>query len=86
VFGRFAFFDLLPDTRWGGFVTGDAVTLTWDKPCSCGRTTAYVEGEIRRYSTIRDVEGEEKLNCAAAPEAYAQAIDFLNDNTMAHNL
>jgi phenylacetate-coenzyme A ligase PaaK-like adenylate-forming protein len=86
VFGRFAFFDLLPDTRWGGFVTGDAVTLTWDKPCSCGRTTAYVEGEIRRYSTIRDVEGEEKLNCAAAPEAYAQAIDFLNDNTLAHNL
>jgi hypothetical protein len=79
VTGRFAFYDLLPDTRWGGFVSGDEVTLSWDPPCPCGRTGAYVHSNIQRLSDRRTDEGEEKLSCAAAPEAYAEALDFLNE-------
>lgn len=30
--GRFAFFDLLPETSWGGYITSDHVTITWDSP------------------------------------------------------
>ncbi len=79
VTGRFAAYDLLMDTRWGGFVTGDEVTFEWDKPCGCGWTTPYIiGGSIRRFSEKKDDGGEEKLSCAAAPEAYAEALDFLN--------
>ena len=81
VTGRFAFFDLLVETRWGGFITGDEVTLDWDTPCPCGRTTPYFVGKIQRLSERRDEGGEEKLSCAAAPEAYAEALDFLNQDT-----
>jgi hypothetical protein len=77
--GRFAFYDLLPDTRWGGFVSGDEVTLSWDPVCRCGRTGAYLDASIQRLSDKRLDEGEEKLSCAAAPEAYAEALDFLNE-------
>ncbi len=77
--GRFAFYDLLPDTRWGGFVSGDEVTMQWDLPCPCGRIAPYLEANIQRLSDKRSNEGEEKLSCAAAPEAYAEALDFLND-------
>jgi len=79
VTGRFAFFDLLPDARWGGFVTGDEVTISWDKPCDCGRTGPYVHAKIQRFSDKKDFSGEEKINCAAAPDAYAEALDFLNE-------
>lgn len=79
VTGRFAFYDLLMDTRWGGFVTGDEVTMEWDKPCPCGQSHPYIlKGSIRRFSEKKNDAGEEKLSCAAAPEAYAEALDFLN--------
>lgn len=79
VTGRFAFYDLLPDTRWGGFVSGDEVTLSWDPRCPCNRTGPYLGATIQRLSDKRTDEGEEKLSCAAAPEAYAEALDFLNE-------
>jgi hypothetical protein len=67
------------DTRWGGFVTGDEVTFEWDKPCGCGWNSPYiVGGTIGRFSEKKDDGGEEKLSCAAAPAAYAEALDFLN--------
>jgi hypothetical protein len=82
VTGRFAFYDLLPDTRWGGFVTGDEVTMTWDTPCACGRTGHYLGAKIQRISAKRTDGGEEKLNCAASTEAYTEALDFLNEGTI----
>jgi hypothetical protein len=35
--GRYGTFDLNAQTYWGGFLTGDEVTLSWgdDAPCSC---------------------------------------------------
>ena len=77
VTGRFAFYDLLPDTRWGGFITGDEVTMDWDTPCKCGRTTCHLDAKIQRFS---EKTGEEdKISCAAASEAYDEALEFLND-------
>ena len=82
VTGRFAFYDLLPDTRWGGFVSGDEVSLSWDPSCACGRSGPYLDAKIQRLSDKRSDDGEEKLSCAAAPEAYSEALDFLNEGTI----
>jgi hypothetical protein len=80
VTGCYAFFDLLPDSRWGGFVTGDEVTMTWDPACDCGRTAPYVHAGIRRLSDRkRSDSGEEKIGCAhTVGGAYEEALDFLN--------
>lgn len=74
--GRFALMDLLPDTYWGGLVTGDEVTMSgWDAPCECGRPGHYLHASINRYSEKQG--GDDKINCAGAPEAHDKAIDFL---------
>ncbi len=74
--GRFAFFDLLPETYWGAIITGDKVTMGgWDESCACGRTGYYVEKEINRYSA--EEGGDDKVLCSGAPEAHNNAIDFL---------
>jgi hypothetical protein len=75
--GRFASFDLVADSHWGGFITGDEVTMEWDEPCPCGRAVPYLTGAIGRFSDKRPDAGEEKLNCAAAPAAYEEALEFL---------
>ena len=71
--GRFAFFDLMPDSYWGGFITGDEVTADWN-PCPCGRTTAHIERTIERYS---DKQGDDKITCVASDEAHRVALEFL---------
>jgi hypothetical protein len=74
--GRFACFDMLADTYWGGLVTGDEVTMSgWDKPCDCGRKSPYLHPVIRRFSEIQG--GDDKINCAGAPEAHDRAVEFL---------
>ncbi len=67
VTGRAAFFDLLADSRWGGFVTGDEITLDWDSECACGRTSVFIHDGIQRYSEARG--GDDKINCVAAMDA-----------------
>jgi hypothetical protein len=73
--GRAAFFDLLPDTYWGGFISGDEVTADWT-PCACGRTTPHVERRVERYS---DKHGDDKITCAASDEAHRAALEFLTE-------
>ena len=78
--GRLALMDLLPDSYWGGFVTGDRVTMGgFDEPCACGRTGPYLEADIQRFSDLKN--GDDKINCAGAPEAHDRAVDFLLDRT-----
>jgi len=72
--GRLAFFDLLSSTYWGGFVSGDLVTLHWD-PCPCGRTGAYLGHEIGKIS-----EDGEKIGCAGSAQAHDDATEFLLEN------
>lgn len=77
--GRYGFIDLLAQTHWGGFLSGDAVTLSWGdaEPCACGRNGPYVHAEVRRYSEIEG--GDDKVTCAGAPEAHDNALSFLNE-------
>jgi hypothetical protein len=72
--GRAAFFDLVPQTYWGGMATGDEVTVDW-RPCACGRTSIHIHPNIRRFS--EKTGADDKITCAAADDAHAAAIDFL---------
>ena len=74
--GRYAFFDLLPETYWGAIITGDKVEMSgWEKDCACGRSGIYIEKEISRYSA--EEGGDDKVLCSGAPEAHNNAMDFL---------
>jgi hypothetical protein len=73
--GRYGAFDLNARTYWGGFLTGDEVTLSWDDECACGRVGPYLEANIRRFSDTQN--GDDKINCAGAPEAHDKAVEFL---------
>ncbi|MEG1038950.1 MAG: hypothetical protein RSE94_03410 [Pseudomonas sp.] len=77
VTGRAAFFDLGAQTRWGGFITGDELTIEWDAPCPCGRPGAYVAAPIQRYSEKNG--GDDKITCAATEGSHREAMDFLNN-------
>jgi hypothetical protein len=75
--GRFGFIDLLAQTYWGGFLTGDSITLDWDLECRCGRTGGPVlYGTIERLS--EKLGGDDKISCAGgADAAHDTAVDFL---------
>lgn len=75
--GRAAFFDLGAETRWGGFISGDEITVHWDGNCPCGRTSTYAEGTIQRYSEKNG--GDDKITCAATESAHTEAMTFLNN-------
>jgi phenylacetate-coenzyme A ligase PaaK-like adenylate-forming protein len=79
VTGRLGLFDTLTSTYWGGFLSGDEVTISWDdaEPCRCGRIGPYLHPAIRRYSEKEG--GDDKVTCAGAPEAQDKAIEFLLD-------
>ncbi|MBU6265951.1 MAG: hypothetical protein KGN34_00335 [Sphingomonadales bacterium] len=73
--GRAAFFDMTAESCWGGLITGDLVTVDWDHPCACGRTSVALEKKINRVSELQG--GDDKISCAATPAAQAEAMDFL---------
>jgi hypothetical protein len=73
--GRAAFFDMTQDSTWGGLVTGDLISVDWNQPCECGRSSVALEKKIERISTIQG--GDDKITCAATPQAQAEAMDFL---------
>lgn len=72
--GRMAVFDLVAATYWGGFVSGDEVTLSFE-PCACGRATAHAARTIERYSDKQN--GDDKITCVAADDAHRAALEFL---------
>lgn len=73
--GRAAFFDMTQDSTWGGLITGDMVSIDWDHSCECGRTSVAMGKKINRVSEIQG--GDDKISCAATPQAQAEAMDFL---------
>lgn len=75
VTGRWAHFDLVPDTWWGGFISGDEVTMHWDEACPCGRRTPFIDRKVERLSEKRG--GDDKITCAATEASYQEAMDFL---------
>ena len=75
--GRAAFFGLLARHAWGGFITGDEITIDWDSQCACGQTTYHLDPLIQRFS---DKTGDDdKITCAATPDAHKQAMTFLSN-------
>ncbi|WP_327088902.1 hypothetical protein OIE66_42470 [Nonomuraea sp. NBC_01738] len=72
--GRAAFLDLTADVQWGGFVSGDRVTADWTA-CACGRTTPRLTMDIGRFT---GPGGDDKITCAATPEALDEALGLLN--------
>lgn len=75
VTGKAAYFDLSAETRWGGIVTGDRITIDWDAVCPCGRTSHFIQGPIQRFSELQG--GDDKISCAATDNAHKEAISFL---------
>jgi hypothetical protein len=73
--GRAAFVDLHTRGHWAGIVTGDEIEIDFDEPCGCGQTTVHMSGDIVRFSEKQG--GDDKINCAAAPQAHADAMEYL---------
>jgi hypothetical protein len=73
--GRAAYFDLLPTDHWGGFITGDEIEVDFDTACGCGATTYHIAPDVLRLSDRHG--GDDKITCAATPEAHAEAMEFL---------
>ena len=71
--GRFAFFDLLPTTSWGGYISSDRVTISWDRHCDCGRMGAFLDPDIGKVPERQD----DKIGCAGTSGALEDATDFL---------
>jgi hypothetical protein len=76
--GRFGFIDVATQTHWGGFLTGDEVTLHWGDttPCACGRKGPYIERTVQRYS--EKTGGDDKITCAGAPDMVNKALEFMS--------
>jgi hypothetical protein len=76
--GRAAFYDLQAESYWGGFVSGDEITVDWS-PCACGRKSPHMHRNVERYSEKRG--GDDKITCAAAPDAHESALGYLTEIT-----
>lgn len=72
--GRYAVFDLWAQTYWGGFITGDEVTVHWDGDCSCGRKGSYLS-DPGRYTEKHG--GSDKITCMRTAAAVAEMVEFM---------
>jgi hypothetical protein len=73
--GRYGWFDLAIRTHWGGLLSGDRVSMTWEDPCACGRAGPVIHSEIRRFT---EIEGnDDKITCAGAMDAHDKALEFI---------
>jgi hypothetical protein len=73
--GRFALLDLLAQNLWGGVITGDKLTIEWDRNCDCGRKGTYIHNNIERYS--ESVTGDDKVTCSATVDNTDTALRAL---------
>jgi len=73
--GRLAVFDVLPETYWGGFISGDQVTIHWDEDCPCGWTGPRIEKTITRFAEMEG--GDDKITCAGSAQAYNEFMEFV---------
>jgi hypothetical protein len=74
--GRFAFVDLLAQSYWGGFISGDQVTIHWEEDCRCGWKGPRIAPEIRRFSEMEG--GDDKISCAGTAQAYNDFMDYIS--------
>ena len=74
--GRYAFFDLMAETYWGGFISGDQLTIHWEEDCACGWKGPRVGPEITRFAEMEG--GDDKITCAGTAQAYNEFMDFVS--------
>jgi hypothetical protein len=65
--GRFAFFDLALEGRWGGHITGDQVEVDISTP-----SWSISDGSVRRFTDLGD--GDDKLTCAGTIDAFVRGM------------
>jgi hypothetical protein len=73
--GRLVLVDPIPTSYWGGFISGDEVTMHWDEDCPCGWGGPRISKSIRRYTEAEG--GEDKITCAGSQQAYNEFMDFV---------
>lgn len=73
--GRLALVDLVPLSYWGGFTSGDEVTVHWDEDCACGWKSPRVAKTIRRFA--ENEGGDDKITCAGSQQAYNEFMAFV---------
>ena len=74
--GRYAFFDLMAQTYWGGFISGDQITIDWEENCACGWKGPRIGPDITRFAEMEG--GDDKITCAGTAQAYNEFIDFVS--------
>jgi hypothetical protein len=73
--GRLAVFDLLAETYWGGFISGDKVTMHWDEDCACSWKSPRIAKTIARFAEMEG--GDDKITCAGSAQAYNEFMDYV---------
>ena len=69
--GRAGFVDISLDGRWGGVITGDKITLSYDRCPSCGNAGPSIEDSVAR---LKDIVGDDKITCAGTVDAYVRGV------------
>ena len=69
-------FDLLAESTWGGFITGDRANVYWDEDCGCGWKGPRLDDDIVRFSELDG--GDDKITCAGTAQAYDEFMDFVS--------
>lgn len=73
--GRLVLVDVIPTSYWGGFISGDEVTVHWEEDCLCGWGGPRVARTIRRFSEKEG--GDDKITCAGSQQAYNEFMEFV---------
>jgi hypothetical protein len=74
--GRLGVFDLLAESYWGGFMSGDRVTIYWDYACECGWKGPRIDRNIARFAELEG--GDDKITCAGTAQAYSEFMDYVS--------
>ena len=73
--GRLVLVDPIPTSYWGGFVSGDEVTMHWEDDCTCGWRGPRAAKTIRRFAESEG--GDDKITCAGSQQAYNEFMSFV---------
>jgi hypothetical protein len=74
--GRLALFDLLAETYWGGFISGDRVTLHWGDDCGCGWKSPRISGDIVRFAELEGGD-DDKITCASTQKVFDNFLEYV---------
>jgi len=73
--GRLVVVDPISTSNWGGFTSGDEVTVHWEDDCPCGWKSPRIAKTIRRFA--ENEGGDDKITCAGSQQAYNEFMEFV---------